>query len=413
MSSLTALPSTNSIDPTYPTFPVFAALGMVFISLPAYWHFKSRNVGTILFITWTFLGNLNGFVNSIAWAGNTHTPPWFWCDLSTALIVAINVAIPTSTLLITHRLYSISTIRQVTISKAESLRSKYIELAVGLGIPILGVILHVIVQGHRFDIYENFGCYPATYVTPVTVPTVYLPPILINLVSCVYAALAIRAFLKQRKQFSQILASSNSGLSVSRYFRLMALASTEICFSLPTSVWLLALNVSSGFFPWISWEDTHFNFNRFEVVPWGFWETNHRAYILVNLSRYTLPACSFFFFAYLGLSGESGRFYHRQFWNVASKLGFRAPSEKSAGASWIGRPGASAGSQFRSMPQGTTTGTITYTTKKETFSMSDYPSTVGSQASSSYESLVLPPGLDDKAPSSKKGPSAEVGSSVV
>lgn len=65
----------------------------------------------------------------------------------------------------------------------------------------------MVVQGHRFDIIENVGyvvsvekkfpmltclrlvlrCWPSIYVTPVTVPMVFLPPILINLVSMVYA----------------------------------------------------------------------------------------------------------------------------------------------------------------------------------------------------------------------------------
>ncbi|KAG8965695.1 a-factor receptor [Tulasnella sp. 408] len=81
--------STGNFDPTYPTFLVLASIGIILILLPAYWHFKSRNVGTILYIVWTFIGNLNYLVNAIAWAGNMHSPPWFWCDLSTALIVAL------------------------------------------------------------------------------------------------------------------------------------------------------------------------------------------------------------------------------------------------------------------------------------------------------------------------------------
>ncbi|KIO21046.1 hypothetical protein M407DRAFT_29310, partial [Tulasnella calospora MUT 4182] len=299
---MSSLISTSSVDPTYPTFPVLASLGIVLILLPSYWHFKSGNVGTILYIVWTFIGNLNYLVNAIAWSGNLHNPPWFWCDLSTALIIALNVAIPTSSLLITHRLYSIATIRQVNISKSDSRRAKYYEIALGVGLPALAVIFRVVVQGHRFDIIENVGCWPSIYVTPVTVPMVFLPPIIINLVSSTYAALAIRAFLKQRKQFSDILASANSGLTISRYFRLMALAATEIICSLPASTYNMVTNVAI-MHPWISWEDTHYNFNRVEFMPFPFFKLYPKSWILINLSRYSLPVGAFIFFIYLGMSG--------------------------------------------------------------------------------------------------------------
>ncbi|KAG8987607.1 a-factor receptor [Tulasnella sp. 427] len=384
------------IDPTYPAYPIGASLGIVLILLPAYWHFKSGNVGTISFITWTFLGNLNYMVNSIAWSGNLHNPPWFWCDLSTAIIVALNVAIPTSSLLITHRLYAIATTRLVNISKSDSRRTKYFEIAVATMFPILAVIFRVVVQGHRFDLVENVGCWPSIYITPVSIPMVFLPPILINLVSCVYAALAIRAFLKQRKQFSDILASANSGLSISRYFRLMALAATEIFCSLPTCAYMLALNVAGGISPWISWDDTHYNFNRVETIPWGWYQEFPKAYVMMNLSRWSLPACSFLFFVYLGMSGESGQFYRRQFWRFASFLGFRAREETSPGASWIARPGASAASShLRSLPPITTTGSVNSIAKKDTYS-EYYLDGTTSKASSSSESLSMPPGFDDE-----------------
>ncbi|KAG9005254.1 a-factor receptor, partial [Tulasnella sp. 427] len=182
-----SLITTDSLDPTYPTFPVLAQLGIILILLPAYWHFKSGNVGTILYIVWTFIGNLIYLVNAISWAGNTHSPPWLWCDLSTALMIALNVAIPTASLLITHRLFSIATVRHVNMSKADSRRKKHVEMAIGVGLPILAVLFRLPVQGHRFDIIENVGCWPSIYPTPVTFPLVYIPPILINLISSLYA----------------------------------------------------------------------------------------------------------------------------------------------------------------------------------------------------------------------------------
>ncbi|KAG9044464.1 a-factor receptor [Tulasnella sp. UAMH 9824] len=201
---------------------------------------------------------------------------------------------------------------------------------------------------------------------------VYLPPILINIVSSVYAFLAIRAFLKQRKQLSAVLASSHSGLTIGQYFRLVALAATQIICSLPISIYLMVTNIQRGLAPWISWEDTHQGFNRVDFFPLSAIKTEPRFWVLLNLTRYMLPVSSFLFFIYLGISGESGTFYRKQFWRLAGVFGFSAPSKAAPVASWI------------ALPRTATTASVSSTTK-ETSSM-DYPS----------RPLSFPPKFDGK-----------------
>jgi pheromone a factor receptor len=53
------------------------------------------------------------------------------------------------------------------------------------------MIVEYIPQGHRFDIYEDIGCYTETYNTPVAVVLVYVPPVLIGCVCAVYAGASI------------------------------------------------------------------------------------------------------------------------------------------------------------------------------------------------------------------------------
>ncbi|KAG8934305.1 a-factor receptor [Tulasnella sp. 417] len=373
---MSPLSTNSSVDPTYPTFPVLACTGIVLILLPAYWHFKSGNVGTILYIVWAFIGNLNYLVNSISWTGNLHSPPWFWCDLSTSLIIALNVAIPTSSLLITHRLYSIASIREVNVSKNDSRRAKYYEVILGVGLPVLAVIFRAVVQGHRFDIVENVGCWPSIYVTPLTILMVFLPPILISLVSMVYASLAIRAFLKQRKQFSDVLQLANPGLTIGRYFRLMALAATEIICSLPTSMYVMVANLKNGLHPWISWADTHLNFNRVEFIPFGWFKLYPSAWILINLR----------------MVGESGTFYRRQAWRLAQLLGFPEPCETLPSGPWISGSSASASSQLRSLPAFVSTVSDPSTTEE----MKPQPNETGSKVHSTPDSLSTPLDFDDK-----------------
>ncbi len=47
--------------------------------------------------------------------------------------------------------------------------------------------IEYIVQGHRFNIFEEIGCYPFTYNTPPAYLLVWMLPIPIGLVSGTYA----------------------------------------------------------------------------------------------------------------------------------------------------------------------------------------------------------------------------------
>ncbi|KAG8858707.1 a-factor receptor [Tulasnella sp. 330] len=338
----TELISTSGFDPTYPAYPIIAIFAMVLVSMPAYWQFKAGNVGTSLYITWTFIGCLIYTTNSILWYGNLQEHSMFWCDLTTKIQIGFSVGLPAASLLINRRLYKISTVQQVHISKSDSRKELCLELAIGLGIPVIVMVLHVVNQGHRYNVVENIGCWPETYTTPVAIATLYTWPIGIAMVSFVYCSLSIRAFFKQRRAFLEVLQTSGSGLNVNRYFRLMALAATELCFGLPFAIWVLVASVSNdGVSPWISWANTHWDFNRVEYMPWAILMLYPQTYIDLNITRYSLPAGGFLFFIYLGLSGESGQFWERRLDSVKRLFGFTPKSDVAPQSTWSGQPGIS------------------------------------------------------------------------
>lgn len=45
-----------------------------------------------------------------------------------------------------------------------------------------------VVQGHRYDVYENIGCLPNTYETPLAIVLVQVWPLVIGLISLVYCS---------------------------------------------------------------------------------------------------------------------------------------------------------------------------------------------------------------------------------
>ncbi|KAG9077001.1 a-factor receptor [Ceratobasidium sp. UAMH 11750] len=161
----------------------------------------------------------------------------------------------------------------------------------------------------------------------MTIPMTRLLPILIGLTSFIYAGLTIRAFLKTRRQFSNILSGSGSNLSMSRYFRLMALAGTDMAFTVPLALYFLVNNILViPPTPWISWEDVHDNIHEVWTYSHEEMLSSPGSMISLDLNRWALPACAFGFFAYFGFAREATDHYKKIFWRIVAPLGFKPPA---------------------------------------------------------------------------------------
>ncbi|PFH48838.1 hypothetical protein AMATHDRAFT_49183 [Amanita thiersii Skay4041] len=333
---------------SYPNwiYSMFSFIGFLLVTIPFPWHLEAWNTGTCLYMAWTGLACLNQFINSIIWNGNAYKRAVIWCDISTRFMIGSTVAIPAASLCINRRLYHIASVRSVTHSRAEKRRAVMVDLAIGIGLPILEMILQYIPQGHRFNIFEDIGCYPFTYNTWVAVLLVYLPPILIGLVSAVYCCLSIRLFYQSRAQFKEIL-SNSSNLNTNRYLRLMMLAGTEIVCTVPIGIYALYLNIKAHLNPWKSWADTHSGFSRIDQIPALIWRSNPILESSLELTRWLIIVCAFIFFAYFGFADEARKNYRSAVQSVAKKVGYT-----STGTTLFGSTASK--SKFESSMNGTT-----------------------------------------------------------
>jgi len=131
----------------------------------------------------------------------------------------------------------------------------------------------------------------------------------LNPVSNTGSVLTLISFVRRQAQFGQFL-SGNSTLSASRYFRLMALACTEVLFTIPMAIFSIVLNTTNApIMPWISWEDTHYNFGRVGQVPAVLWRSNPRVAVAYILTKWSCVICAFIFFIFFGLAPEARRHY--------------------------------------------------------------------------------------------------------
>ncbi|KAH0834103.1 pheromone A receptor-domain-containing protein [Lanmaoa asiatica] len=150
-----------NVNPTYPLFPVFSFISFFLVLIPLPWHIQAWNIGTCAYIIWASVGCLLEFINSVVWRNNTLNLAPVWCDISSKILLGAGVGIPAAGLCISRRLYIISAIKSTVTTHQDKRRAVIIDSWIAFGTPILVMALHYVVQGHRFDILEDVGCYPS------------------------------------------------------------------------------------------------------------------------------------------------------------------------------------------------------------------------------------------------------------
>ncbi|KAJ7475460.1 GPCR fungal pheromone mating factor, partial [Mycena galericulata] len=249
---------------------------------------------------------------------------------ATRLTIGVSIAIPAASLCINRRLNKIAACQTVRVTKAQKRRAVMVDCAIGVGIPVLQMNLQYVVQGHRYNIMEDVGCYPTTYNTPLAYPLSYLWPNIIGLVSACYCILTLREFNRRRAQFALLLSasSSSSPLSLSRYFRFMALATVELVFNTPISAYGLYLTITHDQIqPWVSFANTHFEFSIIDVFPSLVWRADPATVVTIELSRWAVVFCVFVFFAFFGFAADARKDYVQAFWALVVRVGYERPAD--------------------------------------------------------------------------------------
>ncbi|KAG8740711.1 hypothetical protein FRC10_003961 [Ceratobasidium sp. 414] len=317
--------------------PIVSFISTVLVLIPLPWHWKARNVATLAIIAWLSLINFTRGVNAIIWSNTVVVKYPVWCDIVTKLVIGGNVGLPASTLCICRYLAAVASPRHTIANSADKRRRMVFELLMTVGLPLIFMALRkpslslastlahdptdYVVQGHRFDILEDFGCNPTTYVSVAALFIVYFPPIVLSLGTLIYAGIALRWFVHRRAQFQAVLQSNQSGLTTGRYLRLIALSVTEMLFATAMSLFVLVITVEDGGLrPWISWEDVHSNWHRVGqfariLVPQFFWDR-------LLLTWYIIPITSVIFFAFFGF-GQEAKAEYTKAWQWVLRNVFR------------------------------------------------------------------------------------------
>jgi len=319
------------MEPGYPVEPVLCFLALIFVLIPLPWHWEAANCSTVGYMIWTALGLINTFVNMIVWHNNAFNPAPIWCDISAKFQVGFPIGIAAASLAINRRLYKITSVAAVRQSDSDRRKDMIVDLLLVLGLPIVVMAAHVIVQGHLGNIYEDFGCSTSTVNTLAAIFIVNLWPLLLATISGGYSLLVIRSFVLRRLEFNEFI-SSNNTITFDRYWRLMMLAMMDILITIPLSIYVIWLNVHIGLEPFINWHNIHEFFQRWAAQPRITWDHNPVILFDLRINAYLPIVCGFLFFLFFGLAQEARMKYRVFYWKVMKPFGIKPRPRATIGA---------------------------------------------------------------------------------
>ncbi|KZT19582.1 fungal pheromone STE3G-protein-coupled receptor [Neolentinus lepideus HHB14362 ss-1] len=309
----------------HPEFPVVTLLCAALLLVPLPWHLRARNVATLSMIGWLFVLNVIYAVDAIVWANNVKILVPVWCDITTKVIVGGNFALPAACLCVCIHLEKVSSVRAARTTSREKRRRQIIEGLMCFGIPTLFMALHYIVQGHRFDIIEDFGCRPTIYASIPALILMWVVPLVVATLALGFAALALKHFLERRISFAKHL-DNRAGLSTARYLRLIMMAVVEMVIGIAFTAYTLWFN-TPNLQPWTSWADVHWHFSAIAQYPTVLLPPAFlRAYTVL---WWMVPISSFIFVIFFAFGEDAIAEYKACFLWISRNVLRRQPSPRS------------------------------------------------------------------------------------
>ncbi|CAK7901754.1 pheromone a factor receptor [[Candida] anglica] len=241
----------------------FSCLGLVILIPPFIWHIKSRNVPAVLLIFWIAFSNLKGFINALIWSGEDFETNWdgkIYCDIVTRLDVGSYIGKLCALAAISLNLFMV--LRGSTTFLGNGRKRLIINLCICLISPIILMILDFFVDSYRYGIVRYMGCGVANATTYVALILLSIWKLLWGFVTIVFASLTLYTYYKKRKDVSDLLRCTNSGLTSKKYLRLLVFSTLMILCLAPLTIYLFV-------------DDSH-NFTgsyNWSYIHWEGWST--------------------------------------------------------------------------------------------------------------------------------------------
>ncbi|WWD15621.1 hypothetical protein CI109_100043 [Kwoniella shandongensis] len=286
--------------------PSIVALVLALYPLP--WHLRTGNIATLSMIFWMTALNIVHTVNCVVWAEDSELRANVWGDISTTVIVAYNFALPTAHLLLAKQLESYTSLRTHSplYDPDSRRRHRLFDLSMSIAAPVVGTLVHLSNMDRRFYVVEAFGPMPSTYWDTWGVIWMAIVPIVIAIGCLIYTIMAlVNIYLRRQRMLSLI--ASDASVNRDQFYRLMFLTLAELGTCGLRAIFNL-LSFQHGPQPLGHFGAPFHNLSRIESVPATLIAKTGR--LSLNLSFFTVVACSIVFFLCFATSIETKRFYY-------------------------------------------------------------------------------------------------------
>ncbi|KAG5340706.1 Pheromone B beta 1 receptor [Termitomyces sp. T112] len=221
-----------------------------------------QNVANLAIISWLLGANVVHGINAIIWAGNVEPHVPVWCDIVTKLMVGATIALPGAFLSVARRLELVSSTRP--ISKGPKASRFMLEFILCYIIPLFYMCIHFVVQDHRFDLVEDYGCSASIHPSVVGLTLMWLPPILLCCASLFLCGASIsHSFDFPSYAFSTHL-EQRSPITSSNFIRHLTI--TIITSVVLFVIFLFSIFTISQFIPYTSWSAVHVEFSTINII---------------------------------------------------------------------------------------------------------------------------------------------------
>lgn len=157
--------TTSGVYPNTIVLGTFAGIVSILDLPPLIWHCRNRNIAAACLVGWILLNNIINVINVILWP-NDEWKTWYdgrgLCDIEVKIQVARSTALPAAMFCILKSLANVMNTKKVNLapSKAQRMRSLALDLSMCLGLPLIVMFFHYIVQEARYAIAGISGCEP-------------------------------------------------------------------------------------------------------------------------------------------------------------------------------------------------------------------------------------------------------------
>jgi pheromone a factor receptor len=282
----------------------FIALGLVLVTLPHHW--RVRNIATLSIIAWLSAYNIIFGVNAIIWDGNVEIRARVWCDIATKIKIGADAALPGCALCMARQLNRIACGLEMS---PKGWRHRAPDILLCWGLPVIIMAAHYIVQGHRFDIIEDLGCFPAIYISLPSIFILDLSQFIPGVLALVFCSLALWKLHRRRVAFHIMLKAPGSSLSPSRYIRLMIMTFFIGTWSALLSAVSTANEYNTGLEPWTNWTAVHADFSFIGQDTDSDFASTPGALTCIYLLWWAVPLSSLSFFGFFGIGEEAMKDY--------------------------------------------------------------------------------------------------------